>query len=209
MEIARDKLMRGEVGVQDVEKLHQARGYKLRDRQVRREGKLRAKVAEGSWTLEGVSVGPGHGSITHTQEARRHGVDLTGVELKELAVVVDEDIALEGLLGERVIAQAVVGEVIEDFEGKEEARGRDVGVPVEYGAVDDLNLVQVAPRRCRLLEVVDLQRSQRGGDFNDAEFCAFVDFRMHVSNVVEDVDHESSVTSTHLIYQQIVVRILR
>lgn len=65
------------------------------------------------------------------------------VEFVKVASPVYEDGALQGLLGHGFIPDAVVREVIEDFEGEEETRGRDVGVPAEDGAVDDLDLVLV------------------------------------------------------------------
>ena len=89
-------------------------------------------------------VGCRAGGVAHAEEARGDGVDGAGVELEKVPFVVDEDGALEGLFGEGVVADAVVGEVVEHFQSEEKAWRRGVGVPGEDGAVDDLNVFSVA-----------------------------------------------------------------
>ena len=108
--------------------------------------------------------------MTHSQETRGYRVDVLGVEFPEVAVVVDEDCALERFFCEGVITYIIVGEIIEDFEGEEVAGCGDVGVPGENGAVDYLHVVRVASRRGRFHELGGLQRGESGGYFNDFEF---------------------------------------
>ena len=56
---------------------------------------------------------------------------MRSVEFIEVAYGVDKDCALKGLFRERIVANGVVGEVIEDFEGKEVAGTGDEYVPVK------------------------------------------------------------------------------
>ena len=118
-----------------------------------------------------------------------NGVDVRRMELVELSVRVDEDGALERLLGERIVADAVVGEVVEDLEGEEPARFRDVGVPVEDGAVYDFNAAGVAAGAGGFHYVFFLEGGEGGGYFDDFEFCSLVDVWVDVADVVEDVEH--------------------
>ena len=82
------------------------------------------------------------------QIARCDGVQYRVVELVKVALGIDQDCCLvrRGAGGPRVVADRVVGEIVKDFEGEEEARRGDVRVPVEDGAVDDLDFVQMTPR---------------------------------------------------------------
>ena len=82
-----------------------------------------------------------------------------------------------------------MGEVVEDFEGEEEAGGGDVGVPVEDGLVDDFDFLAVAFGVEGAGEVLVLQLGEGVGDFDDLEFGAGIDFRVGVADVVEDVQH--------------------
>lgn len=145
VEVGRDEPVRGEVPRQDVEEVHQARRDVLGQRQVGRERHPVAQVAHPARVLQRVRVlAVSRGDVAHAQEARCDGVELLGVELVEVAFGVDEDLALQGLVGEGVVADGVVREVVEDFHGEEEAGRRDVLVPVEDGLVDDFDLVGVA-----------------------------------------------------------------
>ena len=91
--------------------------------------------------------------IAHTQEARSNGVDVFGVEFVKVAAVIDQDGTLEGFFSDRVIADTVVGEIVENFEGEEIAWYGDVSVPRKDGAVDYFDVVGVASRRRRTCEL--------------------------------------------------------
>ena len=80
----------------------------------------------------------------------------------EIALGVDEDSALDGLFRERIVADGVVGEVVEHFEGEEVARVRHQSVPVEDGFVDDLNVRGVPARRGRAVQLGGLEVGERG-----------------------------------------------
>lgn len=90
--------------------------------------------------------------FTELKEARRYRINLFGVELVEFASAVNQHGALEGLFRERIVADSVVGKVVNDFEGEEIARCGDKGIPGEYGAVDDLDVSGVASCGGRALE---------------------------------------------------------
>lgn len=98
-------------------------------------------------------VRPRAGGVAHAQEARGDRVDVFGVKFVKFAAVVDEDGALEGIFGDGIVADAVVREVVEDFEGEEVAGDGDVGIPGEDGAVDNFDMVGVAPRGRRTGEL--------------------------------------------------------
>ena len=64
--------------------------------------------------------------VSHPQEAGGDWVERALVEFVEVAFGIDEDGALHGFFGGRVVAEDVMGEVVEDFQRKEEAGRRDV-----------------------------------------------------------------------------------
>lgn len=145
----------------------------------------------------------------YAQEASGDGVELAGVELVEFALRINEHAALERDLGERIEAQAVVGEVVEDLESEEKARTRDVAVPVEDGLVDDFHLAPVAVGVQGAGEVMVLELGQGVGDFDDLEFGAGVDLRVGIADVVEDVEHEGAVAGSHLVDEEVMVGVER
>ena len=146
--------------------------------------------------------------VANPQEARCNGIESRCVEIVEVAIVVDEDGSLKGLFGEWIVADAVVGEVVEDLECEEVARGRIVSGPIEDGAVDDLHTVNVAARGGRAAELRGLQRGEGGGDFDDFELGSFVHVRVEVPDVVEDVQHQCAVAGAHLVDYEVVVGVV-
>ena len=130
------------------------------------------------------------------EEPRSQGVNLLRVEFVKVSAVVDQNCALQRFFGKRVVADTIVREVVEDFEGEEIAGGQDEGVPVEYGAVDDLDVVDVVPGGGSAGEVASLEGSQCAGNFDDFEFGPGVDIRVEIADVVEDVEHERAVPCT-------------
>lgn len=111
---------------------------------------------------------------------------------------------MQGGLGERVVADAVVREIVEDFEGEEVAGRGDVGLPGEDGAVDDLDVGSVAARGGVALELAGLQGGERGGDFDNFELGARVDVRVVVPDVVQDVEHEGAVAGAEFVDYEVV-----
>ena len=130
--------------------------------------------------------------------------DVGGVEFEEVALAVDEDGALQRGLGEGIVPDAVVREVVEDFEGEEVAGGGHVGLPGEDGAVDDFDVRGVAARGGVTVELAGLQRGERGGDFDDFELGARVDVRVVVADVVQDVEHEGAVAGAEFVDYEVV-----
>lgn len=68
-------------------------------------------------------------------------VEGAGVVLEQFAARVNDDVRLIWVASLVVILQRVVGEVVEDFKREEVAGRGDVLVPVEDGAIDDLDFV--------------------------------------------------------------------
>lgn len=209
VKIAGNKLVCREKFVENVEKLHQPRRNKFRDCQVWREGESCAGVPEPAWLLQWMSVWFSHCGVSYAKEACDHGIDIAGVEFVEIAVVVDQDVALERGFSEGVVTEAVMSKVVEDLKSKEEAGRGNIGVPVKDGAVDDLDLVQMATGGGRTLQMVDLQGGKGGRNFDNTELGALVDLGIRVADVVQNVDHQGPVSGAHLVYKQIVVGILR
>lgn len=147
VEIRGQELVHGEIFPQDIKKGHQPRRDILRRRQIPCKRQPTLQIPQESWLFQRMIIRPRACYVAHAQEARSDGVDIFGVEFVKVAVVVDENGALEGFFGEGIVADAVVGEVVEDFEGKKVARRGDVGVPGEYGAVDDFDMSGMAARR--------------------------------------------------------------
>ena len=150
-----------------------------------------------------------HGGVAEAQEAVCHRVDVLEEELEELAVAVDQDGRLQRLRGQRVVADAVVPEVVDHFQCQKPARLGDQRVPVEDGTVDDLDVLRMAARLGGPAELAGLQVGQSRGDFDDFELRVAVDFRVHVADVVEDVQHQRAVSSAHLVDDQVVVGMVR
>ncbi len=147
MEIRGKKLVQGEKLPQNVEKLHQSRRDIFRYRQIPSKRQFALQTPHKPWLSQRMVVRPRARGIAHAQEPRGDGVDVFGVEFVEITVVVDEEGALERVFGEGVVADAVVREIVEHFEGKKVTGDGDVCVPGEDGAVDDFDVVGVAPRR--------------------------------------------------------------
>lgn len=90
-------------------------------------------------------------------------------------------------------------EVVQDFQREEEARGGDVGGPVEYARVCDFDFGVVAPDGGFLA----LEGGEGGTDFYDSVFSSCVDFWVCVSDVVEDVGHHSAVSGAHFVDDEV------
>lgn len=207
VEIRGNEAVGGEVLFQDVEELHQSGGDELGLGQVGGEGHLVGHVPKNRVGRVRLGILPSRGGMANAEESRGEGVQLVDVEFVKVAVAVDEHVALERLLGGDVVADAVVGEVVKDLHGEEEARRGDVLVPLEDGLVDDFDLVCMAARFGGGEEVAVLEGRKRGGDFDDVEFSAGVDLRVGGADVVEDVEHEGAASGAHFEDEQVVVGI--
>ena len=62
------------------------------------------------------------------------------IELIKVASGVNKNGPLKGLLGEWVIADGIVGEVVDQFKGQDVARPRNKLVPIEYAFVYYLDM---------------------------------------------------------------------
>ena len=146
--------------------------------------------------------------MADAEEARGDRVNISGIEFIKVACGVDEDVALEGLLGERIIADGVMGEIVEDLQGQEVAGRRDVGFPGEDGAVDDFDVVEVAASGGSAGKLGGLQRGEGGGDFDYFEFGTWVNVWVQVADVVEDVEHEGAVAGAEFVDDEVVVGVV-
>lgn len=86
--------MRGKVLFQHVKELHQARRDVLCLRQVGRKGHLARKVAQRGVGGVRLGVRAARGRVSDPEEARGDGVELVHVKLKEVAVAVNQHVAL-------------------------------------------------------------------------------------------------------------------
>lgn len=197
--------MAREVPLQYIEELHQPGGDKLRIRQIGRKRHLRAQVPQRRVRRIGFRILAARSRMSNPEISRHKRIQLGRVELVEIAVAVDEDVALEGLFGGDIIADAVVGEVVEDFHGEEEARGRYVLIPSEDGAVDDVDFVGVAAGFGGGQQMVLLHCSQRRGDLDDVVLGAVVDLGVNFADVVQDIEHQRSSTGAHLVDEEIMI----
>lgn len=102
-----------------------------------------AKCSKNLWSRDRRREGSACYSVPDLEVPRYQRVQGTFVKVKHLARLVDEHAALQrgGVIW--IVAECVVPEVIDYFERQEEAGCVDVYVPVEYGAVDDLNTGEV------------------------------------------------------------------
>lgn len=147
MEIARHQPMRGKVLPQHIKELHQSRRDILCGLEIILKRQLLLQSPGQLLLLQRMLVRMIRGAarfIPHTQKPCRHRIELRAIEFEKVALGIDQDVGLQGSLGGRVVADEVVGEIVPDFEGEEEARARHVRVPVEDGLVDDSDFVGVA-----------------------------------------------------------------
>ncbi len=84
--------------------------------------------------------GASTGRMPDSEEAGGYRIDLPGVELEKIPSTIDQYGPLKRLFGERIVSDTVMGEIVEDFKGKEIAGSGDVAIPVEYRTVYDLNM---------------------------------------------------------------------
>lgn len=141
--------------------------------------------------------------MSHPQETFSYGIDLLSVKLIELAIFIDQNYSLMRLFRERVIADSVMREVIENFQSKEVAWCAHIHVPIEYGAIDDFYMSRMATSRGGGCKLRSLAGSQGGGDFDDFELDAFIDIRMNISDVVENVKHQGPISSAKFVDDEI------
>lgn len=116
MEVAGEKFMEWEVGSENVEKLHEPCGKVLSRGQVVCVRKAGFQIADESWCSEMMLERSSASGITYPQKSRRHWVNVLSVKLKEVAGLVDQDISLKHLLGETVISNDIVREIIKDLQ---------------------------------------------------------------------------------------------
>lgn len=209
MEVTRQQPMRRKVLAQHVEELHQPRRDILglaHCAAQRPDGRnpfaqLRGRVRH--------LIPPASGRIPHPEVTRGHRIQHGAVELKEVVGFADQHDGLHGRLSRQVVADGVVGKVVEDLERQEEAWGRDRLRPVEDGLVDDFHLVEVAAAGGRPHQRRVLDFGQRVADLDDLVLRARVHVRVHVADVVEDVEHERAAAGAHFVDDQVVVRVRR
>ena len=127
-----------EVGREDVEELHEACWDVFGGSEIVGQREAVAPAAVGAckpvgdaWVGNGREVGGTSGDVAEFEVARCKSIERRFVELVELAVFVYQDGPLEWCEGVRVVTNGVVAEVVDDFEGDEEAWLGDRSGPVE------------------------------------------------------------------------------
>lgn len=196
--------MPGEKIFQCLEELHQPRGDILRHRQIGRERQPRLQSTNEAISRKGMLERLPVSGMPYAQVTLSDRIDLLSVKLEEVAVLVDEHHTLVTFLGEGVVADGVVCEVVKDLEGEEVAGRADVDVPIENGLVDDLDVSRVATSGSGGGKLGGLTAGQGGGYFDNFKLGTFIDFRVDVADVVEDVEHECSVPGAEFIDDEVV-----
>ncbi|KAH0374014.1 hypothetical protein KCU65_g319, partial [Aureobasidium melanogenum] len=79
--------------------------------------------------------------------------------------------------------------------------------PWRGSSVKGSNLVGVTLCLGVLHQLASLDRGQSRRDFNNAEAGASIDFRICLTDVIEDIHHQSSVSGTHFVDEKVMVRI--
>ena len=82
--------------------------------------------------------------VSDLHEARRRGVDMSGIKFEHVSNVVNENSALQWLFGDGVVAYTVMREIIEDLECEKIAGRSDIGIPREYRLVEDFYVLSMA-----------------------------------------------------------------
>lgn len=205
-EVAGQESVPGEVGVEDVEELHEASGNVFgqsvwgaavfRNRPVQGPGEL---GTQGRRELALCS------SLSDTQESSRKRVELGVIVFVELARFANHHAALLRHLRLDVVANGIVREIIEHLHGKEKAWRVYVRVPVKDGSIDDLDVVQMTCCVERLFQILELEVGEGGRNFDDSELRALVDLVVCVADEVQHVYHERTVSGTHLVDNQVMV----
>lgn len=148
--------------------------------------------------------GPRTCRMPHPQKTVRYGIDLLGVKFKELAVLVNENHPLVRLFCERIVADGIMCEIIEDFQSQKVARCADIDVPVEDRVIDDLYMFCMAASGGGGRKLGSLAGGESGGDFDDFVLSAFIDLWMDIANVIENVEHQGSVSRAKFVDDEIV-----
>lgn len=81
-------------------------------------------------------------------------------------------------------------------------------MPGEDGTVDYFDVFCVAARGGGQGELRGLEGGEGGGYFDDFEFCAGVDFRVDIADVVEDIEHEGAVSGPQFVDYEVVVGVV-
>lgn len=129
------------------------------------------------------------------------------IVFEELAAGIDNDMGLVWRASLEVVLQSIVRKVVEDLKGEEVAGRRNISVPVKYRAIDNLDFVGVSSCIRRVPKTLLLQVCKLARDLNDLVLGPLIHLWVDVSDVVEDVQHHGTITSSHLVYDQIMVRI--
>lgn len=204
VEVARHKSVRGEVIMENVEELHKTSGDVLRQSIFALEWHGGTDPAQklGTQRCREWSAGS---CLPHPEKSGGKRVKLRTVEFVELSILIDENTSLLWQLRPVVVAYRVVSEVVEDLQGQEEARRVHVGIPVENRTVYNLNMVDVSTRVERVLQILTLELSESGRNFDDLKLGPLIHIMVGVSDEIKDVEHQCSISSTHFVYYEVMV----
>lgn len=140
--------------------------------------------------LEGLSAC----RLPEPQKATDDWIHVLCVKFEEVAFTVNEDHALEGFFGERIIANRIVGEIVKDFKSNEVAGRTNVDIPIEYRTIDDLDVLFVATGSGGGCQLQGLEGGESGRYLNDFVLGTFVDVWVYIAYVVENIEHECTVS---------------
>lgn len=192
--------------VQNVEELHQTSRNVLGQGIGALEWHGAAESAHPAVTQRGFKRGPCR-CLTHPEKPRGQGIKVEAIELVELAAGIDKNSALLRQSCLVVVANGIMAEIVENFQCQKEARGMHVGVPVENGRIDDLHVSHMPGRIDRVLQALALELREIWRYLYDLELGSMVHVMVSVADEIQDVEHQRAIPCTHLIYDQVMVRV--
>ena len=146
--------------------------------------------------------------VAYSQKAGGNRINQRGIELVEVSSTIYEDSSLEGLFSKWIIPDTVMGKIVKDFESQKVARRWHIGVPIENRTVDNLYMVGMPTRRGGASQLGGLEGGKGRGNFDNFKLCSRINIWMEITDIVQDVEHQRTISSTHFVDYKIMVRMV-
>lgn len=141
-------------------------------------------------------------ALTKGKKRCDEGVRDFGVIRYEFALRVDSDQALERRQRTNVVSHKVVSKVVHNFSSKDITRCVLCLGPGKNTPMFDIRCVFMA----RATQTSPLSHCEWGADLDDSVDRAIIDFRIVITQIVENVQRQSAVSSPELVNLEIFVR---